>query len=124
MLLALEYGISSDKAEAIGEASILHDIGKIGIPDNILNKPIKLCNEEFDVICNHPNAGASILGLATDSHMEDAILIAKFHHEKWNGTGYPDGLKGEDIPLPARIVALVDVYDALTERASLQKGMV
>ena len=102
---------------AIVKASALHDIGKIGIPDNILLKPGKLTDEEYEIIKTHSAIGYDILeSMKFDT--EDVYIghckdISRHHHERWDGTGYPDGLSGNDIPLSARIVALVDVYDAL-----------
>jgi putative two-component system response regulator len=107
---------------ALVKAVPLHDVGKIGIPDNILLKPGKLLPEEFDVIKRHTVIGGSIIKSLMSNNEEDAYVkhcydICHSHHERWDGTGYPDGLASLDIPLAARIVAVVDVYDALiTER--------
>lgn len=104
-------------------ASILHDIGKVAIPDNILLKPGKLTDEEFDFIKKHTVVGGKILESANknlkakinkSSYLDLAQEIANYHHEKWDGTGYPEGLFQEEIPISARIVALCDVYDAVT----------
>jgi putative two-component system response regulator len=92
----------------------MHDVGKIGIPDSILRKPGKLSPEEFKIIKEHPKIGASILGGSRIPLLELATDIALYHHEKWDGSGYPDGLIGQDIPKAARIVAVADVYDALS----------
>lgn len=102
----------------IYEASALHDIGKVGIPDHILLKPGKLAQEEFEIMKGHTVIGASTLEAVLFSYpqnefVEMGIQVARWHHEKWDGTGYPDGLFGEAIPIPARIMALADVYDAL-----------
>ena len=96
----------------------MHDIGKIVIPDCILLKPGKLTPEEFDVIKTHTTEGARLIkecfaGVERPEYVEMAETVARSHHEKWNGTGYPEKLAGEEIPLPARIVAVADVYDAL-----------
>jgi putative two-component system response regulator len=92
----------------------LHDIGKVGIPDRILLAPRKLSEEEFEIIKSHSSLGHQILqGVPT---LEMAADIARYHHEKWNGKGYPDGLKGHEIPLSARILAIADVYDALRSK--------
>ncbi len=94
-------------------AAAMHDIGKIGVPDNILQKPGKLTPEEFEIIKQHTVIGARILSGSDISLINLARDIALAHHEKWNGSGYPNGLAGEDIPAPARVVAILDVYDAL-----------
>lgn len=107
-------GFSPEEAELIGEASMLHDIGKVGIPDDILKKPGKLTPEEFAVIKTHPQLGADIL--CKNKWFTTACQIAYAHHEKWDGGGYPQGLRGEAIPLAARIVAIVDVFDALINK--------
>jgi putative two-component system response regulator len=101
--------------------SPLHDVGKVGIPDRILLKAGKLNDDEFEIMKEHPAIGARTLDAAVAAHPEAKFLcmardIARHHHEKFDGSGYPDGLKGEDIPLCARIVALADVYDALTTK--------
>ncbi|MBF0390259.1 MAG: bacteriohemerythrin [Desulfamplus sp.] len=113
------YG--EDFLKHIGVASILHDVGKVGIPDGILLKPGKLTPEERSIIELHPTYGGSILQKATrmlsDSpQFKLAAEIANFHHEHWDGAGYPEGLRGTDIPLSARIVTIADVYDALTSK--------
>lgn len=106
----------------------LHDIGKVGIPDQILLKPGKLSRDEFDVMKTHTTIGGDTLKAADLEAGGNSFLtmgrdIAHFHHEKWDGTGYPHGLKGTDIPLPARICALADVYDALTSRRPYKEAM-
>jgi len=99
----------------IEDAAALHDIGKACIPDNILLKPGHLSAEEFEVIRSHTTHGAKAFeSLPRTPFGQLAYEVIRFHHEKWDGTGYPDGLEGEDIPLAARIVALADCYDALT----------
>jgi putative two-component system response regulator len=99
-------------------ASPMHDVGKIGTPDHILGKPGKLDADEWEIMKQHPEIGAQIIGeYAKDSELfEMARVIALTHHEKWNGKGYPNGLAGEDIPIVGRIVAIADVFDALTTR--------
>jgi putative two-component system response regulator len=101
--------------EMIASAALLHDLGKIGIPDAILHKPGPLSAEEFEVIKAHPQIGADILAGSTEPILQMAREIALSHHERWNGKGYPNGLAREAIPLPGRIVAVCDVYDALTK---------
>ena len=113
-LVAVELGLTVKKAQHWGQAARLHDIGKMGIPDSILQKPDKLTEDEFAVMRTHTLIGASILGRM--DHMEVAKDIALSHHEHWNGKGYPKALKGDQIPLAARIVALVDVFDALVNK--------
>lgn len=108
---ALELGCSEEEALEMGQASMMHDIGKIGIPDAVLLKPGKLTDDEFEVIKSHPGIGATIL--SEDGNFKVALHVALSHHERWDGTGYPSGLKGEEIPLAARIVSVVDVFDAL-----------
>ena len=95
-------------------AAPMHDIGKIGIPDHILTKPGKLTAEEWDVMKHHPRIGAEIIGEHEDPMLVMAYKAALTHHEKWDGSGYPNGLAGEDIPLEGRLVAVADVFDALT----------
>ena len=113
-IIALEMGLSKTTARAWGQASRLHDVGKMGIPDNILQKPDKLSDKEFDIMRTHTVIGASILGKI--SRMEVARDIALNHHEHWDGSGYPKGKLGEESPLPSRIVALADVFDALINK--------
>ncbi|CZZ95568.1 metal-dependent phosphohydrolase [Bordetella ansorpii] len=113
-VLALAAGYSQTAAEEVLHASPMHDIGKIGIPDAILKKPGKLTDEEWTVMRRHPIIGGKIIGDHRSGLLRMARIIAEGHHEKWDGTGYPRGLKGEQIPHVARIVALVDVFDALT----------
>jgi PAS domain S-box-containing protein len=107
-------GLSCDEVELIRLAAPLHDVGKIGIPDSILRKPGPLNAEEFAIMQTHTLIGAEMLANGATRHIRMAETIARNHHEWWNGGGYPDGLVGDAIPLPARIVAVADVYDALT----------
>jgi putative two-component system response regulator len=109
--LALKMRLGDKTSAEIGYSSIMHDVGKISIPDEILKKPGKLTAEEFAVMKTHTTNAARILPGKPFYAM--ARIVARSHHEKWDGSGYPDGLKGEDIPLPARIVAIADVFDAL-----------
>jgi len=113
-LLALAAGCSAEESERLFQAAPMHDIGKIGIPDAILQKPGKLSDEEFAVMRKHPNIGARIIGSHEHPLLKTARLVALSHHEKWDGSGYPYGLEGEQIPLAGRIVAIADVFDALT----------
>jgi len=122
-LLAIEAGLLDEPlVELIFNASPMHDIGKIGIPDRILLKPGKLDKDEFEIMKTHAEIGGKIL----DGHSSDLMVMAKeiaiSHHEKWDGSGYPNGLSGEDIPLSGRIVAIADVFDALTSVRPYKKS--
>lgn len=120
--LAKALGHSEDTAEKILHASPMHDIGKIGIPDSILQKPGKLDPEEWDIMKTHPTIGAEIIGDHDSSLLQMAKSIALNHHEKWDGSGYPNGIKGETIPIEARIVTIADVFDALTTERPYKKA--
>uniref|UniRef100_Q47K65 Response regulator receiver modulated metal dependent phosphohydrolase n=1 Tax=Dechloromonas aromatica (strain RCB) TaxID=159087 RepID=Q47K65_DECAR len=112
-LIAHAHGLGEEASNVIFNTAPMHDIGKIGIPDSILLKPAKLDAEEWKVMYQHPIMGAEIIGKHDNELLETARIIALTHHEKWDGTGYPQGLKGEAIPLEGRIVAIADVFDAL-----------
>ncbi|KOF56168.1 hypothetical protein AGR56_04480 [Clostridium sp. DMHC 10] len=112
-ILALSYGLSHKEAELIRMASPMHDVGKLAIPDSILNKPAKLTKEEFEIMKTHSRIGYEMLKKSNKRLMKSASIIALEHHEKYNGTGYPYGLSGEDIHLYGRITAVADVFDAL-----------
>lgn len=114
-LLANTLGLSRYEAELIRNASPLHDIGKVALADNILLKPGKLTPDEFDKMKEHTVYGGKILEGAHSKILQVAYKMSLCHHEKWNGKGYPNGLKGEEIPLPARIVSVADVFDALCQ---------
>ncbi|NOH98373.1 two-component system response regulator [Vibrio sp. 99-70-13A1] len=114
-VLALACGLSLEDADTLREAAPMHDIGKIGIPDNVLLKQGKLDANEWAIMQTHVAIGVEILGETSGSKLlQVAVQVAQSHHEKWNGQGYPQGLVGEDIPLVARIAAIADVFDALT----------
>lgn len=109
--VALALGCDDNEAQAFAKASRLHDVGKVGIPDNILRKPGKLTPEEFTVIQSHTRIGDAVLRRSPS--LAVSRIVARSHHERWDGKGYPDGLRGEEIPFAARVVAVVDVFDAL-----------
>jgi putative two-component system response regulator len=114
--IALQMGLDASFAELLVDAAPMHDIGKIGIPDSVLLKPGKLDAEELKTMRTHPQIGAQILDNSTSPLIKLTHTVALYHHEKWDGTGYPFGLKGEDIPIEARIVAVADVFDALLSK--------
>ena len=116
--------------EDVANSAPLHDVGKINVPDSVLNKPGRLTDEEFNQIKQHTTYGSEIISRAIDmvsegdeGFLKEAKTLALYHHEKWNGTGYPQGLKGEEIPLSARIMAVADVFDALVSARSYKEGM-
>ncbi len=120
--------IDDDFLENLWKAAPLHDVGKIKIPDAILQKPGKLTKEEFDIMKSHAAEGGDIIyetlgGIEEREYIEMAHDVAKYHHEKWNGEGYPEGLSGEEIPLCARIMAVADVFDALTSKRCYKSAM-
>jgi putative two-component system response regulator len=115
-LLAQRVGLPAADCDLILQASPMHDVGKIGIPDAILRKPGPLDKDEWQIMQQHTTIGARILGGSTSPLLQAAALIARTHHEKWDGSGYPAGLAGEHIPLWGRIVTIADVFDALTTR--------
>ncbi|HNX23071.1 MAG TPA: response regulator [Spirochaetota bacterium] len=114
--IALTYGLGAEKAELLLNASPMHDVGKIGIPDRILQKPGRLDEREREIMNTHAYAGYKIIGKHDSEILSMAAVIAYEHHEKWDGTGYPRGLKGEEINIFSRITALADVFDALTSK--------
>lgn len=113
-MLGKAMGLSESECEVILQASPMHDIGKIAIPDEVLLKPGHLKGQEWETMKTHAEVGAEILGDYDSQLMQVASLIARTHHERWDGGGYPQGLKGEEIPLYTRIVSVCDVFDALT----------
>ncbi len=121
-LMAEKYGLDSDTCELIFHSSSMHDVGKIGVPDNILLKPGKLTVEEFNIMKTHAAIGAEMLGGHNSTLLQTATQIAATHHEKWNGTGYPNRLKGEEIVIGGRITAICDVFDALTSERPYKKA--
>jgi putative two-component system response regulator len=115
-LLADRLDLSPDEVELVRVASPMHDVGKIGIPESILLKPGKLNADEWETMRQHPILGAEILRGSPSELLKAGEVIARTHHEKWDGSGYPNGLAGADIPLWGRICALADVFDALTSK--------
>jgi putative nucleotidyltransferase with HDIG domain len=120
LTVARAMGLSEDELIQVRRGSILHDIGKMGIPDQILRKPGPLTEEERQVVLKHPETAYNLLRQIP--YLEKALEIPYCHHEKWDGSGYPRGLKGEEIPLPARIFAIVDVWDALLSDRPYRKA--
>jgi HD-GYP domain-containing protein (c-di-GMP phosphodiesterase class II) len=119
--IAKEMGLPTDEVRRARLSALLHDVGKIGVDDRIIRKPTALTDEEFELMKAHPVKGAAIM--ETIPQLADIIPGMKYHHEKWEGGGYPDGLKGEQIPLQARIVAVADAFDAMTTTRPYQKAM-
>ena len=124
--ISSNYSITAEQQDLIPLASALHDIGKIGIDEKVLNKPGKMTPEEFKVIQTHSMLGAKMLHdldqFAEQPLLQTAYEIARWHHERWDGRGYPDGLKGDEIPISAQLVSLADVYDALTSERCYKKA--
>ena len=124
--ISSQYPITAEQQDNIPLASALHDIGKIGIDEKILNKPGRLTPEEFEVVKTHSMLGAEMLHQLENFNeqplLQTAYEIARWHHERWDGRGYPDGLKGDEIPISAQLVALADVYDALTSERCYKKA--
>ncbi len=119
--IARRYGYNNKHVDKIYMMGLLHDVGKIGVPDEVINKPAKLTDEEFELIKAHPAIGANILENITA--MPGLSIGARWHHERYDGKGYPDGLKGDDIPEEARIIAVADAYDAMTSNRSYRGYM-
>ena len=112
--------LPKDQVDVIRTAAVLHDIGKIGIPDAILTKPTKLTSEEFDLIKQHPRMGVQIL--EHTRFLKAELPLVLHHHEHWDGTGYPSGLRGEQIPFGARILHIADAIDAMASQRSYQEA--
>lgn len=119
--IARRYGYSEKKQTDIYMMGLLHDVGKIGVPDEVINKPARLTEEEFQEIKKHPSMGSRILHNIEE--MPELATGARWHHEKYDGSGYPDGLKGDEIPEEARIIAVADAYDAMTSNRSYRNVM-
>ncbi len=118
--LATQCGLSAEERSSLRLAALLHDIGKIGVPDGILTKPGPLTSDEMDVVKRHPGLGYEVL--ADLSEHQDVRTWVYQHHERWDGKGYPNGLAGEEVALPGRILVLAEVYDALAEQRSYKKA--
>jgi HD-GYP domain-containing protein (c-di-GMP phosphodiesterase class II) len=121
--LARHLGFDADSRAVVELSGLLHDVGKIGVPDAILNKPGKLTDEEFTQMRMHPVHGARILSQIQSQKVVSILPGVKYHHERWDGKGYPDGLKGEEIPLLGRVLGVADFLDALTSDRSYRKGL-
>ena len=119
--IAKRYGYSEQKQKDIYMMGLLHDVGKIGVPDAVINKPAKLNDEEYELIKNHPVMGARIL--KNIKEMPSLATGARWHHERYDGKGYPDGLSGSEIPEEARIIAVADAYDAMSSRRSYREPL-
>ena len=119
--LASALGLAPGIIDIVGQAGLLHDIGKIGVPEAILQKRGSLSSEEWQIMRGHPVIGAQIV--APFEFFEGAARVIRHHHERWDGSGYPDGLLRDDIPLEARIVAVADVFDALTSARSYRPAL-
>lgn len=120
--LARAINLPETEVERISLGALLHDVGKIGIPENVLKKPTHLTDEEWEIMKQHPVIGAEKVLMPNDS-LRDLVPIVKYHHEHWDGSGYPEQLKGEDIPFAARIVAVADAYHALISDRPYRKGL-
>jgi len=121
-ILALKYGLKKEEADLLKLASPMHDIGKVGIKDEILNKPGKLTDDEFKIMKGHASLGYKMLRNSDKPILKAAAIVAHQHHEKWDGTGYPRKLKGEDIHIFGRITAIADVFDALGSERVYKKA--
>ncbi len=119
--LGMELGLSSKELEKIYVGGVLHDIGKIGVPDNILNKPDKLTEEEFEVMKGHPSIGREILSQVWS--LRDILPIVYYHHERVDGQGYPEKISGEQIPFLARVISVVDAFEAMTSDRAYRKAL-
>ncbi len=119
--IGVELGLPDRELEVVHWAGLLHDIGKLAIPEEILSKPGPLTPEEWVEVRRHPSVGSDLLRTISPG-FEPVAAAVRAHHERWDGTGYPDGLAGTDIPLGGRIVAVADVYDALTHPRSYRRN--
>ncbi|MBC7337963.1 MAG: HD-GYP domain-containing protein, partial [Clostridia bacterium] len=119
--LALRIGLSDVERKRLRYACILHDIGKIGVPGRILDKPGRLTDEEYEIVKRHPVLGEELLKEVP--FLREISLLVRWHHERWDGRGYPDGLKGYEIPLESRIMAIADAFDAMTSDRPYRRAL-
>jgi len=119
-MMGAEFGLNEERLNVLNWSALLHDVGKIGIPEAVLNKPARLTDKEYNTIKGHPEKGAEIIKPL--EYLADSIPGVLHHHEQYNGTGYPSGLKGENIPLISRIIAVADTFDAITSDRAYRKG--
>jgi putative nucleotidyltransferase with HDIG domain len=119
LLIAEKLGLSTKEKHQLYLASMLHDIGKIGVPDELLHRPGALSDDEMERVRSHVQLGASMIEMLGEMH--PIVPLIRHHHESWDGTGYPDGMKGEEIPLISRIISVADMYDAMTSDRPYRK---
>jgi PAS domain S-box-containing protein len=120
-LICKNLSITEEEVQKIKIAATIHDIGKIGVRDNILNKPEKLTSDEYEVMKTHPVIGSDIIGKIND--FDDIAKIIKHHHERWDGSGYPDGLVGNEIPIGSQVIAIADTYDAIISNRVYRRSL-
>ena len=121
LMIARGLGLTSAEQHTVAVAALLHDVGKIGVPDSILRKPGLLTGEEFEAVKRHPAMGAVMVTAAAG--LEDTLDAVRHHHERWDGNGYPFGLRAEETPLIARLMAVADAFSAMTTDRAYRKGM-
>ena len=119
--IGLKMSLPSDQLDALSLGALLHDVGKIGVPDRILQKPGRLTDEEYQIIKRHPLLGARMLSSVRE--LAPAVPAVRHHHERFDGKGYPEGLGGEDIPLAARIISVVDAFDSMVRERPYGYGI-
>lgn len=121
VLIGKKLGLSNEDINTLRVGGLFHDIGKIGVPDTILSKDSKLTDDEYSEIKKHPTIGADIL--SNDTIFSNVLPVVKYHHERYDGNGYPENLKGEDIPYLARITAIADSFDAMTSKRTYRDSL-